>query len=346
MTARRLLVGLLGLALLSVLLVVILHSGDDAGTTSNTPPAAAIPSAEATPPAGTSAEPEPQFQDADLEAGLVALCSSDTQPATGEESSRTYEEVIQPVLERLAASSFGDHLLAAALLQTDPASRFGLVERAVAAAPRDPLVLWSAVRICSDPRDSPDCPLREWEQRLIAVDGQNSESWVLVAANRYAAGEGSAALEAMRSASTTAESSTYWTETIELIERGLLAASDFTFPERAQAAIGLAASQGIPSFAGLTTMCREQSLASPEWADACLRYGELAEVRGETIIGVSIALSVQRLVLEAVGESGRAAEVEERSRARGQEFADATPGINAAGALMTQNPTLTPGAGM
>jgi hypothetical protein len=87
-------------------------------------------------------------------------------------------------------------------------------------------------------------------------------------------------------------------------------------------------------------MCREQSPASPEWADACLRYGELAEIRGDTVIAVSIALAVQRLVLEAVGESERAAKVEERSRLRTQEFADATPGINAAFELMTQDPAL------
>lgn len=339
MTAPRLLVGLLGLALLSVLLIVITGSGDDTGTTSIALPAEEASGAEAAPSAETSAEQEPLFQDADLEAGLVALCSRDAQVSTAEESSRTFEEVIQPVVERLTASSSGEHLLAAALLQTDQASRFDLVERAVAAAPGDPLVLWSAVRICSDPRYSPDCPLREWEQRLIAVDGQNGESWVRVAANRYTAGEVSAALEAMRSAATAAESSIYWTEMIESIERGLRVAGDFSFFERADNAIGFAATQ-LPRYSGLTTMCSEQSPASPEWADACLKYGELAELRADTFVGVSIALSVQRLVLEAVGESARAAEVEERRLARDREFADAMRGMNATLELVIQDPTL------
>ena len=339
MTVRNLLVGLFGLALLTVLLIVVPGSGDDAATPSIAPPAEQTVAGEATPPAGPAAEPEPGFQDADLEAGLVALCSSNAQASTEEESTQTYEEVMRPVLERLAASASGEHLLAASLLQTDPASRFNLIERAVAAAPRDPLVLWSAVRMCSDSRYSWDCPLREWEQRLIAVDGQNSESWVRVAANRYAAGEVSAALEAMRFASTSADSSIYWTEMIESIERALRAAGDFSFAERANSAIGFAASQ-LPSYSGLTNMCREQSSTSPDWADACLKYGELAEIRADTVVGVSIALSVQGLVLEAVGESARAAEVGERRLARSQEFASATPGMNATGELMIQDPNL------
>lgn len=312
-----------------------MNSDDDSATPSIEPPADAPPSAE------TSAAPQPEFPDAELQDGLVALCSNDAREASEEESSEPYEERIRPVLERLAASSSAEHLLAAALLQMDSATRMDLIERAVSASPGDALVLWSAVRLCSDSPDSPDCPLlREWEDRLIAVNRQNSESWIRVATNRYAAGDIDAALEAMRFASTAAESNIFWTETIELIERGLLAAGNFTFFERANSAIGIAASE-LPSYNGLTTMCRAQSAVSAEWADVCLRYGELVEDRGTTVIGVLIAQAVQRGVLETLGDSGRLAELEARIEASSQEVADATRGSRmTAMELATQNPSL------
>lgn len=332
MSLRRVLAGVSVLVLLSLILIGIWYSRDNDRTASIAPPAAVSL------PAGTSTEPQPEFSDADLQAGLAALCSNIVQTSPEAEPTQTYELKIEAVSDRLSASSSAEHLLAAALLQTDSAAQMELINRAVAESPADPLVLWSAVRICSDSPDSPVCPQQEWEQRLITVDGQNSESWARIASNRYASGDQNAALEAMRYASVAGESRTYWTETIELIERGLLTVGDFAFFERANYAIGIAATE-LPSYRGVTTMCREQSAESAEWADVCLRYGELLEKQGKTEISASIARSLQRLVLEAVGESESAAEVEARSRARSREFGNAAGRLNGpAGQLLFQSP--------
>ena len=184
------------------------------------------------------------------------------------------------------------------------------------------------------------CPLRDWERLLIAVDGQNSESWIRVAANRYAANEYDEALEAMRHASTAAESRAYWTEMIETIERGFAAGSDFGFPERAAMAFGFAASE-LPRYGDYVKMCEERSAQSVDWAYACLTYGELLEGQGKTDMGVSIARSIQQLALEGLGEIERSAEVQQRIEARRQERLNSIKAHNpAVERLIFSNPTL------
>jgi hypothetical protein len=338
MTVRRLLVGLLILAVLAVLMSGVWDSGNRRSDTFVSPSADATAPAET--PAQAPAEPQPEFPDADLQAGLEAICSQRVQDSAEEAPAQPYEQMIRTVSERLAVSSSAENLLAAALLaENDSAAQIDLIERAVSAGPTDPLVLWSAVRICSNSRDSPDCPLREWEQQQIAVDGQNSESWMLVASNRYAAGEVGAALDAMRFASTAAESRIYWPETMELIERALRV-GDSPFPLRASEAFGVAASE-LPRYQGLTKMCEEQASGNAEWADVCLRYGELLEIQGKGSLTVSIARTVQRRVLEALGESEKAAEVEERRLAGSRELSDASNRLQETGQrLIMQSPTL------
>ena len=122
----------------------------------------------------------------------------------------------------------------------------------------------------------------------------------------------------MRFASAAAESRIYWPDTMESIERALRAVGGLSFVERATLANGVASSE-LPRFNGLTTMCTEQSAESLEWAYTCLRYGELVERQAKTLIGIAIAGSVQRLALEAMGESESAVAVEERIEASRQE---------------------------
>jgi len=138
-------------------------------------------------------------------------------------------------------------IAAVSLLDSGPASRVELIDRAVSLTPNDAFVLWGAVHICTEERDQTGCPLRAWENRLLEIDGQNSESWVRVAANRYQAGDQDKALDALRHAATSGETRAYWTESIEMIERGLAAGSDYSFPERAGMAFGFAASM-LPDY--------------------------------------------------------------------------------------------------
>jgi hypothetical protein len=322
---RLLLTGLLVIAAL-LLLIYFLGQRDNINDTEITAPS--LNSANinhAAPPAPTSAE----FPAADLRSALTEICSSNVAKSADKEWTAeeiqaqidAFNEEMLSLSDSLSASSSAEHLHLAALVENDPRLRIELLDRAISDNRDDAFLLWGAVQICSEIDEPATCPLRDWERHLIAVDGQNSESRVRVAANHYAAGEHDKALEAMRYASTAAESRAYWTETIEMIERGLAAGSDYAFPERAGMAVGVAASKQ-PRYGDYVTMCKEQSAQNVDWAYACLAYGELVENQGKTEMGVAIARSIQKLALEALGEWEKAAEVEERLQARRQERMD------------------------
>ena len=103
-----------------------------------------------------------------------------------------------------------------------------------------------------------------------------------------------------------------------MIERSLAAGSGYAFPERAGMAFGLA-SAGLPRYGNYVKMCREQAARSVDWAQACLAYGERLANQGKTDWDVSIARTMRRLALEALGEEEKAAEVEHRYQAFLQE---------------------------
>jgi hypothetical protein len=315
MTARRILVGLAVIVLLLMLAALpgVLEPSHSSVSTLPTS------SAAETQLPGVAEVPEGDFADADLSSGLTTICENTALNSVFSEwSEEESQERMLGVLRRLSVSPSPDHLLLAAYLETNPISQAALLERAVSIGPPEALILWAAVQFCSASSNSKSCPLQDWEQRLLAIDGSNSEIWARVAANRFSAGDHDAALEAMRRASTSSESRVYWTETIEMTERALRAASDFGFLERASHAIGVAAAHQ-PRYGDILTMCRTQSVKSVEWAYACLEYGQLAENQVETDMGSSIARSIQSHALEALGELESAEKVKQRSQARRQE---------------------------
>ncbi len=311
-------------------------------------PAGAAPSASNPRPTAATSSAAAEFLAAELRSALTAACSADFEESADSEWTQeeiqaqigAYNEQKRILKQRLAESSSAEHLHVAALLEEDPVSRFELLDRALSLSPSDPLLVWSAVRICSEDVGATACPLRDWERLLVALDGQNSESWVRVAANRYAAKEADAALEAMRYAATAAESRAYWTETVELIERGLAAGTDFGFPERAGMAFGIGVAE-LPRYGDYFNMCKERSAENTEWAYVCLAYGELVENQGKSDMAVSIARSIQRVALESMGEAEKAAQVQQQLEADRQARMESANAYNPiVERLLFSNPTL------
>lgn len=342
-TPRRL-AGLLGIVVLLLLVYAFYQRENSDGSEFIVPSStsADIQQTDANTP------PPPELPAADLHSALTEVCADTATESAGGEW--TQEEIQAQVYDfkqqklrlsqNLSVSSSAEHLHLAALLEDDPASRIALLDRATSINPSDSFLVWSAVRICSEAAEATACPLRNWEQLLIVVDGQNSESWVRIAANRYAANEYAAALEAMRYASTAAETRAYWTETIEMVERGLAAGSDMGFPARAGMAFGLAASE-LPRYGDYIGMCEDRSAQSVDWAYACLAYGQLVEVQGKTEIGVSISRDIQRLALEALGKADKAGEIQRRQNERRQQRLDSSEDYNPAiERLIVSIPTL------
>ncbi|MEO8466016.1 MAG: hypothetical protein ABI640_11800 [Gammaproteobacteria bacterium] len=226
--------------------------------------------------------------------------------------------------QRLLVSQSPENLISVALLaREDDAQRMAATERAMSVGRDNAIVVWSAVQICDRVAEHPNCPAQDWETELQKLDSENSEVWIRLAASAYERGEIANALEALRRASTAAESRDYFPETVAMLERALDSAGGYAFPQRAMLAISFA-SANLPAYAPYVNMCSKQSLDA-EWAQTCLDYGRLVERQGKTEIGIGIAQSIQFAALEAMGDAGAAEEVQARkaSRARIREATDA-----------------------
>ena len=335
---RRNLIGLLAVISIFVLGYVIAMRGisDDGEISAATPVSADVSRAVRNSTTKTG------FPEAELRFALTDVCSKASSDSadvarTPDEHQAEFDAFNakkSALSDRLSASSFPEHLHLAAMLADDPVTRFRFLEDAIAQNSTDPFLLWNAVRICSETVETTPCPLREWERLLLAADGQNSESWIRVAANRYAANEKNAALEAMRYASAAAESRAYWTDMVEMIERGFAAGSDYDFPERASMAFAIASLQ-LPRYRDYLRMCEDSSVYSADWAYACLAYGERLERQGKTEMGVSISRAIQRLALAGLGESEKVAEIQHREELLREERLVSINKYNSAAARLT-----------
>ncbi len=348
-SARWLPVVIASIVAVLVLVAVLGAREEHNGVTADTAIAVPTPATAVVRPTTAIPAPIAEFPAEELYAALTDLCLDSSQQSedkewTPEETQAAGEEMrqlMQITSKQLSVSPSTEHLHVAALLERDSTRRFELLDRAIRQSPNDAFLLWRAVQICSEESDTAACDLPDWERKLLSADSQNSESWLRVAANRYKQGETEAALDAMRHAATAAETRIYWTETVEIIERGLAAAgSGHTFFERASWAFSFSA-MNIPRYADSTTMCMQQSSLSADWAYTCLGYGELAENQSKTEIGASIGRSIQKMALEALGEPEKAAVVELRRQTRRQEIFNSVGDHQAVTEwLFFSNPTL------
>lgn len=140
------------------------------------------------PRAGATATTSAEIPVDELRSALTDVCSNAAPDSvdkqwTQEEIQRqidAFNEQKQTLSESLSASPSAEHLHLAALLVDDPLSRIELLNAAMVRNPADPFLVWGAVQICSEAIETTPCPLREWERLLVAIDGQNSESWIRI----------------------------------------------------------------------------------------------------------------------------------------------------------------------
>ena len=230
--------------------------------------------------------------------------------------------------QRLLASQSAENLISVALIaHNDDTQRMRAITQAMSTGRQNAVVVWSAVQMCDRPAENLTCPTQDWENELVKLDSENSEVWIRLAASTYERGDTAKALDALRRASTAAESSDYWPETAAMLERAFDSAGGYSFPQRAALALRYAAS-ALPAFSLYVSMCSKQSKVDAEWAQTCLDYGRLVERQGKTEIGIGIARSIQFAALEAMGDTGAAEEVEARKAqaSRNQEAAAAFDG--------------------
>jgi hypothetical protein len=303
-------------ALLAVMLAIgvwmVLRQHPDVGAQ----PAEALPV-----PAAAEREANQILPDAvaDVAAGTTVdgVACIPAKSSAPDKSDATMQAEAADIRGRLLASTNPEHLVAAALLLREPDDQIAPIKQALETGGDNLVVVWTAARICSAAKDQDACPAGKLAERLIAIDPLNSETWMFAAVQRLKRGDEAGALAAVQRAGSATESRIYWAETIALMERAYASASEYGFVERANDAMGVA-SANLPRYSDYTSMCTKQSQASEAWAYACLGYAELAERRGDTILGESIARAMQKSALKRLGDQARLAEVvarEERAEA-------------------------------
>ena len=279
-------------------------------------------------PAGTNSTDVREISDGSLEEVFAAICAPsnlpailDAIPADPDSETTRFRERRQRLVGKLSVSPDVGHLHAAAMVEADPARALKLLDTAFKLDPNDAHLVWDATHLCSENVADSGCPLRRWESRLLALDGQNSEAWIRVAANRHRSGDAQGALRAMQQAAAAAESRIYWPESVELHERALASSGDYSFPERAAFGFGLAP---LPRDQDYTTMCQEKSARDAEWAHACLAYGELTERQSKAYSNRSIGLSIQTIALRALGDDEQLAVVSAKQEKTKREYLEVT----------------------
>ena len=88
-------------------------------------------------------------------------------------------------------------------------------------------------------------------------------------------------------------------------------AGGYSFSARVSTAFGVDAANQ-PNYKCHVEMCKARSEVDPAWADACLRYGQVAEQRRKTVLGQTSARTLQIAVLEAIGDEEAIARVRAR----------------------------------
>jgi hypothetical protein len=223
-------------------------------------------------------------------------------------------------------------------MEPDPARKTALISEAMIDGKDDVLVAWHAVGICTETVQKTGCPLKAWATQLLSLDGQNTEVCSRVAVNRLEAGDDAGALVAMQKAATAPETSIYWPDTVEMVERALRAAGDLPFAERVNTSFGVAAAFG-PGVSNIVKMCRNMAPVNSDWAYACLGYGERGEQQGKGILTQQIARAIQKIALLALGEEERGAIVEARAQSVRHSFPTRSPSRELSNALMLTRPS-------
>lgn len=269
--------------------------------------------------AGTgAAEPAieaPVEQDTNREPAQVAVSPepNDCSAVIEEQQLRFFDEVLtEERFDQLMADSrdslggaaASDFRLFVAMLGEDSSQQLSLLGHAIDNGDRSPALLWQAVNVCLSFRRTHPCPAREWLDLLLATDYENSEAWMAQAVLFYEEGRNAEALDALRRASVSSSSDDYWLEKIDAAKAGIDAMGGFSDSAGWIMAIGISAAQ-VSGYGGFVTMCKSQSEQDAEWANACIAYGETAERQFKTLMGQSLARSVQANAHLALGNEQR-----------------------------------------
>ena len=210
----------------------------------------------------------------------------------------------------LAASGF-DHFVAIVDGQPGMAARLPNLERALAADPMNPVVLWDVAQYCGIEPESEICGQAWLRANVDTALGGNGEYWAREAMYRYAAEDTSGALAALRRAASAPEFDDLVIARTRVLERALSAAPDIGYQERAITAYAMSSGIFASSNPGLFSACSTEAWADPVWWDACLDFASRLLADGRTLDGREMGARLQVRLYDIRGEDELRAAAEE-----------------------------------
>ncbi len=254
---------------------------------------------------------------------IFEVCDDTIEDAAIAEKMAELDRLEQQVVPVLETSASAEHLLVAALMiwSDEPDRALQLLGEAAYQDPRDPLIASQLLALCVEFGGQCSRPRFEIEQMLIVADRANGLAWVQVARSRLERSDEAGALNAMQEAAAAATYDAYFPEYVMMFDRGFSASADLPAYERLEAAFGFAAA--LPaSTHPIIQDCQRLAQNSPEWLDACLRFGERQEHASRTLLGKALGLGLQSRMYELAGDKRREQETERRRQEFRNSFGD------------------------
>jgi len=191
----------------------------------------------------------------------------------------------------LAAKSDADSLAAAGLLNLakHPDVSLSLIERATAAGPERPDLIWLRIQIC---QKAPPCDPEPVERQLRTLDASNGASWLGALARSSALGNEAAKDAALMAISRSARVDIYWTSLIVRLSRATAETKAASLLEATTVVIGYLAAEAIPAYRVASDACKGERLQHAEVVEVCRNVAKALE-RGDTsiteMVGIRIA---------------------------------------------------------
>lgn len=201
-----------------------------------------------------------------------------------------------------------DSLAAAGLMSGKDNDRaLSLLDRATAAAPDRPDLLWLQANRCVQ---LPSCDPKPIEHRLRELDPTNGAGWwgaLTRAAAVNDAGNTDAALIAI---SHSERVDTYWTTLVAHLSRAVARPQKMSVADSEVTMIGYLAALSIPPYHTITTSCKGDRLQQPIFTDVCRGVARALQ-NGDTYITEMIGVTIAKRVWPEDSAEWNAA-VEER----------------------------------
>ena len=223
-----------------------------------------------------------------LTAFLIACATSpDAQLSQAERHS-------ERAIGELAKRADADSLAAAGLLSLRGHGNHSLTlfDRAVAASPARPDIVWLQAQNC---RATPQCNPEPMERRLRELDPSNGAGWLGALARADAQNDAGAKDVALAALGRSQRVDIYWTTLIAGLSRAVAQTKTMSLREAEVVIIGLLAAEAIPAYRVASNACKGERLQRVEVNEICRGVAQAFE-QGDTYITEMIGITIAKRV--------------------------------------------------